>query len=105
MKGTEPYDECPIHTGTGLLTRLGGLFGGGSGPAPVAESASPLPEHDVPAPAATATAEASAAPEARAEKGDEPKKKRGFWGRIFGSKKNPPAADRPDGERPRAIRS
>ena len=46
VKGTEPYDECPIHTGTGLLTRLGGLFGGGSGPAPVAENASPLPEHD-----------------------------------------------------------
>ena len=32
VKGTEPYDECPIHSGTGLLTRLGGLFGGGSGP-------------------------------------------------------------------------
>ena len=99
VKGTEPYDECPIHTGTGLLTRLGGLFGGGSGPAPVAENASPLPEREVSPPAATATAEAPAAGEARADKDDEPKKKRGFWGRIFGSKKNPPAADRPDGER------
>ena len=99
VKGSEPYDECPIHTGTGLLTRLGGLFGGGSGPAPVAENASPLPEREVSPPAATATAEAPAAAEARAEKDDEPKKKRGFWGRIFGSKKNPPAADRPDGER------
>ena len=53
----------------------------------------------MPPPAATATAEAPAAPEARAEKDDEPKKKRGFWGRIFGSKKTPPAADCPDGER------
>ena len=99
MKGTEPYDECPIHSGAGLLTRLGGLFGGGSGPAPVAENASPLPEREVPPPAATATAEAPAAAAASAEKDDEPKKKRGFWGRIFGSKKNPPAADRPDDER------
>jgi len=96
VKGTEPYDECPLHRGTGLLTRLGGLFGGGSGPQPVAESASPLPEHGVPPPAAATTAAAPAASAERADKDDEPKKKRGFWGRIFGSKKNPPAADRPD---------
>ncbi len=96
VKGTEPYDECPLHRGTGLLTRLGGLFGGGSGPQPVAESASPLPEHGVPPPNAATTAAAPAASAERADKDDEPKKKRGFWGRIFGSKKNAPAADRPD---------
>ena len=33
---------------------------------------------------------------ASGDKHEEPKKKRGFWGRIFGSRKNPPAADRPD---------
>ena len=32
VRGTEPYDECPLHSGAGLLTRLGGLFGGGSAP-------------------------------------------------------------------------
>ena len=32
----------------------------------------------------------------KADEEDEPKKKRGFWGRIFGSKKKAPAADRPD---------
>jgi hypothetical protein len=52
----------------------------------------------MPPPAVTATAETPAAKAANADKDDEPKKKRGFWGRIFGSKKNPPAADRPDDE-------
>jgi 1A family penicillin-binding protein len=99
VKGTEPYDECPIHAGSGLLSRLGGLFGGGSSPAPVAESASPLPERAVTQPAVSATAEVPAAAAARADDGDEPKKKKGFWGRLFGSRKEKPAADRPEPER------
>ena len=45
--GTEPYDECPLHSGAGLLTRLGGLFGGGGSPQAVSEAASPLPERGV----------------------------------------------------------
>jgi penicillin-binding protein 1A len=95
VKGTEPYDECPIHSGSGLLSRLGGLFGGGGSSAPpVSESASPLPEHGAPPPAAT-SGDASPTEPARAD-GEEPKKKRGFWGRVFGSRKNPPPADRPD---------
>jgi 1A family penicillin-binding protein len=88
-KGTEPYDDCPIHSGPGLLTRLGGLFGGSSAPAPVPAAASPLPEH------ATEPAVAqTAAPSTAAVKGDEPeepKKKRGFWSRVFGSRKKEPA--------------
>ncbi|MEO5822639.1 MAG: PBP1A family penicillin-binding protein [Vicinamibacteraceae bacterium] len=99
VKGTEPYDECPLHTGVGLLTRLGGLFGGGSSPQPVSAAASPLPEHAVDPPAASGTAVPPPSPERDAD-GEEPKKKRGFWGRIFGSRKNAPAAERPDDDRP-----
>jgi hypothetical protein len=84
VKGSEPYDDCPLHQGVGLLTRLGGLFGGGPSPAPVPEAASPLPEHSVEPPAATATQAPTPAAERREE---EPKKKRGFWGRLFGSRK------------------
>jgi penicillin-binding protein 1A len=91
VKGTEPYDECPLHQGEGLLTRLGGLFGGRSSPAPVPEAASPLPERSIEPPAVTDTA-APARVEARRE--EEPKKKRGFWSRLFGSRKERPAADR-----------
>ena len=98
VKGTEPYDECPLHTGSGLLTRLGGLFGGGSSPQAVPESASPLPERGVETPA-TAGDVTPAEREARKAEQEEPKKKRGFWGRLFGSRKEKPAADRPDPDR------
>ena len=53
---------------------------------------------------AAAQAEAATAPETRMADGDEePKKKRGFWGRIFGSRKKAPEADRPD-DRPEPER-
>jgi membrane carboxypeptidase/penicillin-binding protein len=96
VKGTEPFDECPLHSGAGLLTRLGGLFGGGGPSQAVSEAASPLPERDVEAPPASGDVAPGTADTRQADEQDEPKKKRGFWGRIFGSRKNPPAADRPD---------
>ncbi len=96
VRGTEPFDECPLHSGPGLLTRLGGLFGGGGSPQAVSEAASPLPERGVEAPPASEAVAAKAAETRKADEEDEPKKKRGFWGRIFGSKKKAPAADRPD---------
>jgi hypothetical protein len=99
VKGTEPYDECPLHSGAGLLTRLGGLFGGGSSPQAVSEAASPLPERGGEAPAASGGVAPAQAETRKADEQEEPKKKRGFWGRIFGSRKNPPAADRPDEKR------
>jgi 1A family penicillin-binding protein len=98
VRGTEPYDSCPLHADTGLLSRLGGFFGGGSGPEPVAAGASPLPERTVESPVA-ATAEAPIVG-AKRDEDEEPKKKRGFWGRLFGSRKKAPAADRPDDPRP-----
>ena len=93
-KGTEPYDECPMHGGPGLLARIGGIFGAGTSPGSVAASASPLPEHVIePAPVTSTQAPTVAAAEKPAE---EPKKKRGFWSRIFGSRKTPAPAERDD---------
>jgi penicillin-binding protein 1A len=99
VKGTEPFDECPLHTGAGLLARLGGLFGGGSSPQAVAESASPLPERGVEVPPTSGDVAPAGSEARKADQQDEPKKKRGFWGRLFGSRKERPAADRPDPDR------
>jgi 1A family penicillin-binding protein len=99
VKGTEPFDECPLHTGAGLLARLGGLFGGGSSPQAVAESASPLPERGVEVPPTSGDVAPAGSEARKADQQDEPKKKRGFWGRLFGSRKEKPAADRPDPDR------
>jgi 1A family penicillin-binding protein len=98
-KGTEPYDECPIHSGPGLLARLGGLFGASSSPPPVPAAASPLPEHTAEPAVVHGTTPAPAT--ARVDQPEEPKKKRGFWSRVFGSKKKEPApAESTDPPRP-----
>jgi membrane carboxypeptidase/penicillin-binding protein len=96
VKGTEPYDECPLHTGAGLLTRLGGLFGGRSSPQAVSEAASPLPERGVAAPPASGDVAPVTAETRKADEQKEPKKKRGFWGRLFGSRKDKPDDERDD---------
>ena len=83
-KGTEPFDECPLHNGPGLLARIGGIFGAGTSPG---------------LSRALRVAAAGARGRARGggdgdgdggrerKAGREPKKKRGFWSRIFGSRK------------------
>jgi penicillin-binding protein 1A len=93
VKGTEPFDECPLHTGAGLLARLGGLFGGGSSPQAVSEAASPLPERDVEAPPASGSVAPVTAETRQADEEKPKKKKRGFWGRLFGR------GDKPDDDR------
>ena len=95
-KGTEPYDECPIHNGPGLLARIGGIFGAGTTPNAVRESASPLPEHTAPPVAASGSTQVPAAG-ANVQPVEEPKKKKGFWSRIFGSRKSTEERD----ERPK----
>jgi membrane peptidoglycan carboxypeptidase len=85
VRGTEPYDSCPLHEGTGFFDRVAGLFGGGDGPRPVPAEQSPLPDRRVEAEAPVAEAAPADAKEETAEARPEPeKKKRGFWSRIFG---------------------
>jgi 1A family penicillin-binding protein len=91
VRGTEPQETCDLHDTGNVFQRLAGIFKP-SEVAPVPAEAAGLPEREATAPATTATdANATAtegAAEADAKKEDEPnKKKRGFWSRIFGSKK------------------
>ena len=77
--GTEPVEECPLHRDRSFFDRVVGLFGGSSAPPPPAVApGSTVP----PQPAGAATAEAAAAEKAVAQA--EPKKKKGFWGKVFG---------------------
>ncbi len=88
-RGTEPSDACPLHASPSIFERIAGLFGG-SGLQPVPDSAAP------PAPAPTAGERAAApgpqapasvtagSPNSTDERAEQPKKKRGFWSRLFG---------------------
>jgi penicillin-binding protein 1A len=82
VRGTQPADICTLHT-VSFTERLAGIFGKDAG-VPVSAADVGLP------PAAASTSGTPAHPavvaeEARKdEKAEEPKKKRGFWSRVFG---------------------
>jgi 1A family penicillin-binding protein len=79
VRGTEPTDTCHLHVGRSLLAKMGDWFKD----SPSAERNSP--GDAAPAAAAPAVAEARAEAEDETKaKPEEPKKKRGFWSRIFG---------------------
>jgi penicillin-binding protein 1A len=81
VKGTEPSDTCPLHVGRSLFARLTDWMHApaaatsvkSSASAPVRETAAVVPPEPVQAPAV--------------EKDDQPRK-RGFWSRLFGRKKD-----------------
>jgi membrane carboxypeptidase/penicillin-binding protein len=95
VRGTEPAETCHLHVGRSLFAKVGDWFRD----TPKVEGDRPeVVATEAPAPAAAADAarashEAEAAPE-------EPKKKRGFWSRLFGrgdknEKKDDPKKPRP----------
>ena len=91
VKGTEPTETCDLHDTGNFFQRLAGAFKVGDGIAPVPVDQTGAPERSAtPAQVEEAKERAEAAEEkkhdAQADE-DEPKKKRGFWGRIFGSRK------------------
>jgi penicillin-binding protein 1A len=94
VRGTQPTDLCPLHAAPSLLDRLAGVFGGGDNDRAVSAEDAGLP---VPRPARTSGEAATSAPSSPSpssarpanqpqpqQKVEEPKKKRGFWSRIFG---------------------
>jgi 1A family penicillin-binding protein len=86
VRGTEPDVTCPLHGSPSFTERLASIFGkepgtpvsvDQAGLPPPAASTSGAPAHPTVAPA---TSEAST----NEHKVEEPKKKRGFWGKLFG---------------------
>ena len=87
VRGKVPSDTCPLHDDQNLFQAVAGWFKE-DGRRPVSASALGLPKQAEPGAAPEAAVDARAADEERtapekAEK-DEPKKKRGFWSRLFG---------------------
>jgi penicillin-binding protein 1A len=79
-RGTQPTSICDLHPTHGLMTKLAGFFGATEKPA------APPPRADdvfVSGPSANAVVPAVDDPAPAA-----PKKKRGFWSRLFGGGKN-----------------
>jgi hypothetical protein len=102
VKGTEPTETCDLHDTSNFFQRLAGVFKPGDiAPVPVDQAG--LPQHNAtPAQVEEAKERAEAAEEkkqdAQADQ-DEPKKKKGFWGRIFGSRKKD-ADQKPESRNP-----
>ena len=73
--GTEPIDYCTYHLlrRAAPLTLASATMTPAPSPAPAAAAPAPAPQKAAPVAAAAPTAPP-----------DEPKKKRGFWGRVFG---------------------
>jgi hypothetical protein len=81
VRGTQPAEICGLHSPS-FTDRLAGIFG--------KDVAVPVSAADVGLPPAAATSGAPATPTAvsadasKAPQVEEPKKKRGFWTRVFG---------------------
>ncbi|HEY8551722.1 MAG TPA: PBP1A family penicillin-binding protein [Vicinamibacterales bacterium] len=107
VRGTEPYDICPLHEGSGFFGRMADLFRGGRTPGPVPAAASPLPERTTGRVEEPVVETAPATTEAEAKPEPEKKKKRGFWSRIFGRRdrdEDEESKDRKEEERRRDER-
>ena len=91
VKGTQPTDMCPLHQSPSFIDRLAGIFGKDSG-VPVSVDASGTSAR--PAPSARQARRSGAVhrkqgrsrkkTDGKDEKVEDGKKKRGFWGRLFG---------------------
>jgi 1A family penicillin-binding protein len=90
LRGKAPTAVCPLHPVAGLIGTLAGWFGK-DGPKPVKAAELGIPTEAAPG----VPAEVDVAPtagqqgETRAQSEPTPKK-RGFWSRVFGRKKEPP---------------
>jgi membrane carboxypeptidase/penicillin-binding protein len=84
VRGKQPAEICPLHEGHGFFDRVAGMFGK-DGEQPVSESSAGLPPAESAARPTTGVVTGGTLPEdERAGSPEEPKKKRGFWAKVFG---------------------
>jgi hypothetical protein len=80
VRGTEPTETCDMHVGRSLFAKMGDWFR--DNPSPRRDS--PQPAVAEPAAPAASVSDAERASAEKVETPEEPKKKRGFWSRLFG---------------------
>jgi 1A family penicillin-binding protein len=84
MRGKQPTEICPLHEGHGFFDRVAGMFGK-DGEQPVSESSAGLPPAEAAARPTTGVVTGGTLPDSeKAGSLEEPKKKRGFWAKVFG---------------------
>jgi 1A family penicillin-binding protein len=99
-RGTQPTGYCDLHPTHGILGRLAGLFGSEDKPAP------PRIEDTGTASAPVVVATTGETPRAHAGVSEQPppeapKKKRGFWSRVFGTGKDRESDDQREAAPPK----
>jgi len=82
VRGKQPTEVCPLHEGHGFFDRVAGAFGK-DGERPVPADAAGLPPSDTQTRPTTGVVTGGTLPDAQKAQ-EEPKKKRGFWSRVFG---------------------
>ena len=84
VRGTEPEGYCTLHENRSIFSRLAGWLGGAPPPAPMQDRVVDRQASDV-AGAAERQAEIQRDDrQVEAQPSEPPKKKRGFWSRVFG---------------------
>jgi penicillin-binding protein 1A len=98
VRGTQPTSSCDIHQQRSFFDRIAGLFGKPEAPPPVRADDVDLPTVTGKGPAAAAPTIAGGEPQVQGgtieNKDEEPKKKRGFWSRVFGIGKDKSKKDK-----------
>jgi penicillin-binding protein 1A len=103
IKGTLPTELCPLHESPSFLDRLAGIFGKGSDNAPVPTDQvgiSVPPVVSTTSPKSPGSAPSASAPVEGGTVAEEPKKKRGFWSRVFGVGKDKKEDTKQDPRKP-----
>jgi membrane peptidoglycan carboxypeptidase len=95
-QGTVPTAYCDLHPTRGFVGKLASIFSGNTKPLPPpphAEDAG-LPPAPVAVATSTSGSTTASAERAASEPQEPPKKKRGFWGRLFGRRDSDAKSDR-----------
>jgi hypothetical protein len=83
-RGTEPTTKCAVHASRGIFGSIAAAFtGGGEKQEPPHLQDAGLPQVAATSGAVASGADSSPSPSSSAPP-EEPKKKRGFWSRVFG---------------------